>query len=184
MWWKGVTPAFPNSWCFGCTTTSVKGTVVLLLNWWMSSIVHTLNNTKTCIICIGVVWLASSGVALNYRLASFMLIWQSGSTTQAHWSIHNINSPMGRENHPSSVLAKYLLQDTWLIVALTFENGNLFFILQTYKEHLENKTTIKSIGVGWYLSHEIYGKKNWYVWEVEISAATKPTVLSQNLCCR
>ena len=54
----------------------------------------------------------------------------------------------------------------------------------TYEGLLEDKITIKSIGVWWYLSHEIYGKNNWYVFQVKISAATKLTVLSQNLCCR
>ena len=53
-----------------------------------------------------------------------------------------------------------------------------------YEGLLEDKITIKSIGVWWHLSHEIYGKNNWYVFRVEISAATKLTVLSQNLCCR
>ena len=43
----------------------------------------------------------------------------------------------------------------------------------TYKGLLEDKITITSIGVWWYLSHEIYGKNNWYIWQVEILAATK-----------
>ena len=33
----------------------------------------------------------------------------------------------------------------------------------TYEGLLEDKITIKSIGVWWYLSHEIYGENNWYV---------------------
>ena len=54
----------------------------------------------------------------------------------------------------------------------------------TYEGLLEDKITIKSIGVWWYLSHEIYGENNWYVFRVKISTATKLTILSQNLCCR
>ena len=66
-------------------------------------------------------------------------------------------------------------------MALQFENENLFY---TYEGLLEDKITITSIGVWWYLSHEIYGKNNWYVWQVKISAATKLTILSQSLCCK
>ena len=54
----------------------------------------------------------------------------------------------------------------------------------TYEGSLEDKSTITSIGVWWYLSHQIYGKNKWNVFQVEISAATKLTILSQNLCCR
>ena len=35
-----------------------------------------------------------------------------------------------------------------------------------YEGLLEDKITIKSIGVWWYLSHEIYGENNWYVLRV------------------
>ena len=35
-----------------------------------------------------------------------------------------------------------------------------------------------------YLSHEIYEKNSRYIWQVKILATTKPTILSQNLCCR
>ena len=59
-----------------------------------------------------------------------------------------------------------------------------FIFTPTYEGHLEDKIIIRSIGVWWYLSHKIYEKNNWYVWQAEISAATKPTVLSQNLCCK
>ena len=48
-------------------------------------------------------------------------------------------------------------------MALQFENGNLFY---TYKGLLEDKITIKNIGVWWYLSHKIYGENNWYVFWV------------------
>ena len=58
-------------------------------------------------------------------------------------------------------------------MAITFENGNY---VQTYKGHLENNTTIKSIGVSGYLSHEIHGENDCFFWEVEISAATKLTI--------
>ena len=69
----------------------------------------------------------------------------------------------------------------WSIMVLTFENENYTY---TYKGNLKNNTTIKSTGVWWYLSHKIYGKNDWYIWEVEILAATKTTVLNQNLYCR
>ena len=49
---------------------------------------------------------------------------------------------------------------------------------------LENKTTINSIDVWEFLSHEIYMKNNWYVWEIKILPATKLTILSQNLWCK
>ena len=56
----------------------------------------------------------------------------------------------------------------------------------TYEGFLEDKITItiRSIGVWWYLSHEMYGKHNWYIWQVDIMAATELTVISQKLCCR
>ena len=38
----------------------------------------------------------------------------------------------------------------------------------TYEGLLEDKITIKSIGVWWYLSHKIYGKNNWYIFWVKI----------------
>ena len=63
---------------------------------------------------------------------------------------------------------------TWSIMVLTFVKGS----------HLENRITIKSIGVWWYLSHEIYRKNNWYVWEDEILATTKHIILRQKLCCK
>ena len=46
------------------------------------------------------------------------------------------------------------------------------------KAFLEDKITIKSIGVWRYLSHKIYAKNN-YVFCVKISATTKITVLNQ-----
>ena len=45
-----------------------------------------------------------------------------------------------------------------------------------YEGLLEDKITIKSIDVWWYLSHEIYEKNNWYVYRVKISAASKLTI--------
>ena len=53
----------------------------------------------------------------------------------------------------------------------------------TYEGLLENKITIKSVGVWWYLSHKIYGKNNWYIFWVKISATTnhrfKPKLVLQ-----
>ena len=53
----------------------------------------------------------------------------------------------------------------------------------TYEGLLEDKITIKSIGVWWYLSHKIYGKNNWYIFWVKISANTnhrfKPKLVLQ-----
>ena len=47
------------------------------------------------------------------------------------------------------------------------------------KAFLEDKITIKSIGVWGYLSHKIYGKNNCYIFWVKISATTKITVLTK-----
>ena len=46
--------------------------------------------------------------------------------------------------HTFSILIQFLLHVTCAIIALQFENENLFLHLQRV---LENKTTIKSIGV-------------------------------------
>ena len=43
----------------------------------------------------------------------------------------------------------------WSIMALQFENENLFY---TYKGLLEDKITIRSTGVWWYLSQKYMGK--------------------------
>ena len=59
-------------------------------------------------------------------------------------------------------------------MALQFEKEILFY---TSKGLSEDKITITSMGVWCYLSHEIYGKNNQYVFQAEISAATKLTIL-------
>ena len=137
---------------------------------------------KTCIICTGVVWLALPvAIELNYYLA-LIAGWH------AKWklTIHNIYTKhikliQSKRKFIFYHLPHYICAHTWSITALTFETGD--YIL-TYRGHLENKTGINSIGVWWYLCHEKYGKNNWYVWEVEISAASKLVILSQNLFCR
>ena len=40
------------------------------------------------VICIGVVGLASPGVALNYHVASFALIWQSLEAPHKHTGVY------------------------------------------------------------------------------------------------
>ena len=76
---------------------------------------------------------------------------------------------------------------TWSVMALQFENVNLFLHLWRpfgeegyhYKyrcmvifipQNIWEKVTTTSIDVWWYLSHKIYGKNNQYIWQVEISA--------------
>ena len=82
------------------------------------------------------------------------------------WSIYDVYKK--HKIHPEGDIN--VPEDTWSIKALTFENGNNG---QAYKGHLEKKTTITSIGAWWYLSYEIYGKNNRYVWEVELLFTTK-----------
>ena len=130
-----------------------------------------------------IVWLALPAViVLNYHLA-LIAAWHASCkwklTTLSIQDMYtkHIKLTQSKKKLVFYCLLHYIREHTWSIMALTFENGN--FIL-TYKGHLENKTTIKSIG---YLSHEIYGKNNWYVWEDGILATTTSIVLSQNLCC-
>lgn len=53
-----------------------------------NQICNVYNHSQSVLVYI--VWLGLPGIALNYYLACFMLIWQSGSTGQLHWCIHMV----------------------------------------------------------------------------------------------